>query len=130
MRASSSTRTSAIYQFPDPGELNRRITLRQREDIPSDDYGTDPEYRNVKKVWAKIRQVSATAYQESVQTEEKVTHYITIRYRAGITSASEVVYNDQLFSVRRIRDLNDARRFLLLECEAFGAENPQGDMYG
>ncbi len=125
-----STRTSATYTLPDPGELNKRILLRQRIDEASQDYGVTPVYQNEKKVWAKVRQVGATTYHESVQSDDTITHYITIRMRKGITSDYEVVYDGFVFRIKRLRDLNSAGRYLLLECEELGAEDRSGEMYG
>lgn len=125
-----STRTSATYTLPDPGELDKRILLRQRTDRPASDYGTAPEYQNEKKVWAKVRQVGATTWHESVQADDAITHYITMRYRKGITSDYEVVYGGSVYRVKRLRDLNSASRYLLMECEELGAEEPGGEMYG
>ena len=51
---------------------------------------------------------------------DAITHYITIRYRRGITADYEVVCGDSVYRVKRQRDLNGARRFLLLECTELG----------
>ena len=125
-----STRTSATFTLPDPGELDKRIHLRQRIDHPAADYGVEPTFQNEKDVWAKIRQVGATTYHESVQADDKITHYMTVRFRKGITSDYEVVYGGSVFRVKRLRDLNSAGRYLLMECEELGAEERSGAMYG
>jgi len=125
-----STRTSATFTLPDPGELNKRIHLRQRIDQAAADYGTEPVYRNEKDVWAKVRQVGATTYHESVQADDAITHYMTIRFRKGITSDFEVVYSENVYRIKRLRDLNSAGRYLLLECEELGAVERAGEMYG
>lgn len=113
--------TSATYLLPDPGELDKRVRLRQRVDTPSADFGVEPEYPVSFPAWAKVVQTSATTYQETAQTDEAVTHYITLRWRSGITSDFEVVHGEQVFRVKRARDLNGKRRFLLLECTELGA---------
>ncbi len=117
-----STRTSATYLLPDPGELDKRVLLRKRVDVPAADLGTRPEYPVSYPVWAKVVQTSATTYQETAQTENVITHYITVRWRRGITSDFEVVQGDQVYRVRRARDLNSKRRYLLLECTELGTE--------
>lgn len=117
-----STRTSATYLLPDPGELDKRMLLRKRVDVPAADLGTRPEYPVSYPVWAKVVQTSATTYQETAQTENVITHYITVRWRRGITSDFEVVQGDQVYRVRRARDLNSKRRYLLLECTELGNE--------
>lgn len=114
------TQTSATYILPDPGELDKRPLIRKRVDKPSDDMGTEPTYPVWFYAWAKVAQTSATTYRETAQTDEAITHYITIRFRRGITSDFEVVLDDQVYRVKRVRDLNSARRFLLLECTELG----------
>lgn len=116
--------------MPDPGELDKRVQLRQRIDNPSADYGTEPYFQNVRHVWAKVRQVGATTWHESVQADSSITHYMTIRYRSGITSDYEVVFRDIVYRIRRARDLNSAGRYLLLECEELGDMSHEGGMYG
>ncbi len=36
--------TSATYILPDPGELNKRVLIRQRVDMPADNFGVEPQY--------------------------------------------------------------------------------------
>lgn len=112
--------TSATYLLPDPGELDKRVSIRKRVDSPSDDMGTEPTYPVQFPAWAKVVQTSATTYQETAQTDNVITHYITIRWRRGITTDFEVVLNDLVYRVKRVRDLNSKRRFLLLECTEVG----------
>ena len=127
-----STNTSALYTMPDPGELDQRVVLRERVDVPADDFGTEPEYPVLFKTWAKVLQTSATTYQETAQTDNAITHYITIRWRRGITTDFEVAKGDEVYRVKRVRDLNSKRRFLLLECTELGlfTENTGGNSSG
>ncbi|HFG5775601.1 TPA: phage head closure protein [Salmonella enterica] len=122
----SPVNTSATYLLPDPGELNRRVTIRLRVDEPNDDFGVSPSYPEEIHTWAKMAQPGAAAYQGSVQTEKIVTHYFTIRWRRNITADHEVFCDGQVYRIRRIRDLNSKRRFLLLECEELGTERGEG----
>ncbi|WP_433647488.1 phage head closure protein [Kosakonia pseudosacchari] len=120
------TQTSATYLLPDPGELDKRVQIRQRLDTPSDDFGTEPTYPVAFPAWAKVVQTSATVYQETTQTDNAITHYITIRWRSGITKDFEIVLGDEVFRVQRARDLNNKRRFLLLECTDLGVPSNSG----
>ncbi len=88
--------------------------------MPADNFGVEPQYPVTFRTWAKVIQTSATTWQETAQTGNAITHYITIRYRRGITADYEVVCGDSVYRVKRQRDLNGARRFLLLECTELG----------
>ncbi|EOV7279505.1 head-tail adaptor protein, partial [Escherichia coli] len=48
--------TSATYILPDPGELNKRVLIRQRVDMPADNFGVEPQYPVVFRAWAKVIQ--------------------------------------------------------------------------
>lgn len=124
------TQTSASYLLPDPGELDKRIQVRRRVDVPGTDFGLEPAFPESFWAWSKMAQVGAATYQASVQTESIVTHYFTLRYRSGLTADHEVVLSGQVYRVRRVRDLNSKGRFLLLECEALGTETRRSDRHG
>jgi SPP1 family predicted phage head-tail adaptor len=116
------TQPSATYLLPDPGELNKRITIRRRVDLPADDMGVEASYPESFETWAKMAQPGAATYQGSVQTGTTVTHFFTIRFRDDITADHEIFFNETTYRIRRQRDLNSARRYLLLECEELGSE--------
>ncbi|KAA5937601.1 phage head closure protein [Pantoea sp. Bo_2] len=123
--------TSANYSFPDPGELNKRVAYRKRISVPGDSGTLVSKDLSTFETWTKVRQTGAATYQGTVQTDTTVTHYLTIRYRTDISSEWEAVVSGEVMRIRRIRDLNSAGRFLLLECESKGAaENYSGGAYG
>lgn len=121
--------TTARYSLPDPGELKNQITLRRIAGFPGED-GIWPTIPEEIFVWSKIEQPGATTFQAGVQINDIVTHYFTIRYRRHIENNYEIVFRDEVFRIKRVRDLNNARRFLLMECISLGFEHPGGDNYG
>lgn len=78
----SQAQTSATYILPDPGELNKRVLIRQRVDMPADNFGVEPQYPVAFSTWAKVIQTSATTAGNRAD-RDAITHYITIRYRRG-----------------------------------------------
>lgn len=52
--------TCATYILPDPGELNKRVLIRLRVDMPADNFGVEPQYPVTFRTWAKVIQTSAT----------------------------------------------------------------------
>ena len=65
--------TSATYILPDPGELNKRVLIRLRVDMPADNFGVEPQYPVTFRTWAKVIQTSATTRQETAQTGDAIT---------------------------------------------------------
>ncbi|GAB1617157.1 hypothetical protein PSN_2896 [Pseudomonas sp. NGC7] len=55
---------------PESGELDRRITIRLREDLPVEDADLDAVFTQPRHRWAKIRAVGTAVYTDSVQTDD------------------------------------------------------------
>jgi SPP1 family predicted phage head-tail adaptor len=120
--------SSGTYRMPQAGELRARVHFRTRKDAPTSDYGVEPEYNDLFTTWAKINQVSAATYLEGAQAGELVTHRIIIRFRSsGVSSNAEITHKGVAYRIRRVTDMNSARRFLMLECEELG-EDTHGEI--
>jgi head-tail adaptor len=102
---------------PMAGELNRRVQIRHRQDLPLADAELAHEFGAGRRRWAKIEPVGAATYAGSVQIDEKVTHRVFLRRIDGITSDHEIVHGDQVYRVRRSMAINGAPRFTMLEVE-------------
>ncbi|MBK3431410.1 phage head closure protein [Pseudomonas fluorescens] len=115
---------------PSAGELDRRITLRLRSDIPSDDLGLDSLFTDQKKRWAKIQPVGTAVYANGIQTDVKITHRVIFYYLKGMSDSHEVVHGGSIYRVRRVADMNGTRRFTVLEVEELGATHAGDSIYG
>lgn len=105
---------------PTLGELDKRITIRRRLDIPAGDMGLEQTFPAARPRWAKIEPVGTAAYAGSVQIEAVVTHRIYVRYLEGVTTAHEVVHGQTVYRLRRSMHMNGGRRFTALEVEELG----------
>jgi len=105
---------------PTAGELDRRVEIRRRTDLPYLDSEVRPDLTDQRKRWAKIEPVGAATYAASVQTEAKVTHRVYLRHIDGITIDNEVVHGTTVYRVRRSMSMNGAKRFTMLEVEELG----------
>lgn len=115
---------------PSAGELDRRVTLRLRSDVPAPDQGLDSLFTDQKKRWAKIEPVGTAVYAAGVQTDVKITHRVIFYYLKGMSEAHEVVHGATIYRVRRVADMNGSRRFTLLEVEELGQVKAGGGIYG
>lgn len=115
---------------PSAGELDRRITLRLRSDVPASNQGLDSLFTDQKKRWAKIEPVGTAVYANGVQTDVKITHRVTFYYLKGMSESHEVVHGSTVYRVRRVTDMNGKRRYTLLEVEELGPEKVGGGIYG
>lgn len=115
---------------PSAGELDRRITLRLRTDIPALDQGLESLFTEQKKRWAKIEPVGTAVFANGVQTDMKITHRVIFYFLKGMSESHEVVHGATVYRVRRVADMNGNRRFTLLEVEELGPEQAGGGIYG
>lgn len=118
------------WREPGAGELDRRITVRLCTDVPADDMGLNAVFTEPKQRWARIEPVGTATYAAGVQTDNKVTHRITLRFLAGITESHEVLHGKTVYRVRRSADMNGSHRFTLLDVEALGQTDSGGGIYG
>ncbi|MDR6580053.1 head-tail adaptor protein [Pseudomonas extremaustralis] len=115
---------------PSAGELDRRILVRLRSDIPAGGLGLDSVFTDQKMRWAKIEPVGTAVYANGVQTDAKITHRVTFYFLKGMSESHEVVHGATIYRVRRVADMNGNRRFTLLEVEELGPEQAGGGIYG
>lgn len=118
------------FREPGAGELNRSVLIRLRTDLPAVDMGLDSVFTDERPRWAKIEPVGTAVYANGVQTDNKLTHRITLRLLKGVTDAHEVVHGDTIYRVKRSANLNGTNRFTQLEVEELGASLVGGGIYG
>jgi len=122
-------REQGMVREPGASELNRRITIRLRQDAPASDMGLAPIFVDQKERWARIQPVGTAVYSAGVQTDSKITHRITFYFLKGISDAHEVLHGTTLYRVRRVTDMNGDRRFTVLEVEELGPVQAEGGIY-
>jgi head-tail adaptor len=114
---------------PGAGELDRRITIRLREDLPRESADLESVLSEPRRRWAKIRAVGTAAYTDSVQTENKITQRIWVRRIEGVTTSHEVVAGSVVYRVKRSAPWGAGKRFTLIEVEELGQQQVGGGIY-
>lgn len=113
-------------RLPASGDLRRRVTIRYWQDSPNVAFGLTPVFTEDYTCWAKIEPVGGSIYWGSKQTGDTVTHRVIVRYVAGktdpdsITGEYVIESEGTRYRVRRVSDINDARRFVAVEVEQLG----------
>jgi SPP1 family predicted phage head-tail adaptor len=118
------------YRELGAGELNRRIRIQRRTDVPAADMGLDSVLTLPRDRWAKIEPVGTAVYANGVQTDRKITHRVFVRYLQDITEADEIVSEGWTYAVLRVAAMNGGRRFTVIEVEELGVVQPGGSLYG
>lgn len=102
--------------MPAAGQLRHSVVLERRRQGSGPGFALDTTYEGVGNAWARIEGVGGAMYQAGVQIEERITHRVTIRWRSR-QDFNHILRNDQRYRVRRMRDPDGDRRWLVIEVE-------------
>jgi len=107
------------------GVLRNRISIQSYKEVQDSTFQNNPVWTTLQTVWAKIETPKGRSYFNGQQTDEKITHRITIRYQPNITSELWLLMESRRFRIRMVKILNERNRFLIMDCEeVFIAQTP------
>lgn len=99
-----------------PGELRHRVTIQQPAENESS-MGTVVEgWQPYATVWAAVEPLRGREYLQTLETHSELTARIRIRYLAGITPNMRVLYNNRIFNIVAVIDVDERHRELQLMC--------------
>jgi len=101
----------------DPGLFNRRLTLEAPVEMPDGAGGAVRSYESIATLWASVVPVSAREAAEAAQRGVIVTHRISLRFFADITSRHRLRDGTRIFRIISLRDRDGRKRFLQIEAE-------------
>jgi SPP1 family predicted phage head-tail adaptor len=81
------------------GDLRHKITFQAPTNSPDGCGGGDLTWSDVTTAWAKIAPVSAGEKFMASKLEEDVSHKITIRYNASVTSVQRIKFGTRTFKI-------------------------------
>ncbi len=99
------------------GEMKHRIAIETKTRVTDGMGGGTITWANFSTVWSKIEPRSANETFWAKHLEHRVTHKITIRYLAGVTSEMRIVFGARVFQIKGVRNLEERNRWLVLDCE-------------
>ena len=103
------------------GGLRHRLVIQSEN--PSADagggQGADPwaDPVVVATVWGRVEPLTGGERQRALQIEDRVTHRVTIRYRAGITPRMRIAFGARRVNSRAVINPEERNRMLELLCE-------------
>lgn len=103
-----------------PGELRVELTLERMEQVPDAIGGFSENWLAVGLLFAMVEPLSARSRFGADQTLEDVSHRITIRHRADVTSGMRLRRGDRLFEVVTAHDPDETGRYLVLRAREKG----------
>lgn len=108
---------------PAAGDLTARLVLEKASVTPS---GTDAmavSYTEVDRISARPKTLFGGHTLAGEQTERRVSHVFTIRYRDDARDGAwdHIQFDGRRFAVRLVQDPEERKRWLELHCDELGA---------
>ena len=105
---------------PMAGELIRSVVFERREQTPTANGGLAEAWLPVATACARIQALFGGRTVEGVQTTERATHAVTVRYRADAEACDYLRADGRRYRVRSTMIPDDRRRWLELLAEDLG----------
>jgi len=98
------------------GELNRRLVLEAPVESADGAGGVTRTYAPVMTLWAKVEPVSARGVVVADAPGATVTHRITVRRYAAVSTRHRLVEGESIYRIVSLRE-DGSRRFLVIGAE-------------
>lgn len=98
------------------GRLTARITIENRDTTVTASGTPNGGWAVFASVRAGVIEKDSQEQYEGDQNVAKITHEVTIRYRAGITRAMRVVWGDRVLKIHGFTT-DPKRREIVMKCE-------------
>ena len=112
---------------PRIGQLRWPVTIARRaQDADPDSTGIVESWRDVLDVRADIQPIDAMTFYAGTQVDTPTTHRVIIRFLDWLDTTHAIIrrtyrpdntVREELFRIRRVRELEGRKRFCELECE-------------
>lgn len=97
-------------------KLNKKIELQTLEKVPDGAGGFNTNWIKVKDIWGNIESINNINTNNYSMLEIKATHLITIRSLNNINKNNRLVYNNVIFTIKYINNLNNNFTDIICEC--------------
>ena len=97
-------------------KLKHRLTLQSKVRTTDGQGGYTEAWSHVADLWAFIEPSKGYERIYAMQAQTPITHRVTIRYRAGITTAMRLLYGSRVFEIKEIINPEEANVSLRLLC--------------
>jgi SPP1 family predicted phage head-tail adaptor len=105
------------------GELRKQIVIQAETPAADGAGGYALAWTTLGTVWANIDPLSGSEVFTAQHLEGHVTHRITMRYRSDLTITSDMraVYNNRIFNIRSVLNMDESNQWQELLVEEGGA---------
>ncbi|APF26228.1 phage head-tail joining family protein [Clostridium sporogenes] len=91
----------------DPGKLNKRIKFVIFNDDTDDDGYPIKEEKTIRKCHASVRGLRGREFYNAAAVQAEEDKVFNCRYFKGLDTSMQIKYNDTLYNITSINDLNE-----------------------
>lgn len=114
----TDSRAWRLRRLPEVGELRHRITIEHMTKVPDGHRGFTETWATFATVWARVQPVSSREYFFAQGENTEITHFVTIRYLAGIKADMRIRFGGSVLTIEGPPINVDARgAFMELMCK-------------
>ena len=99
------------------GALRRRLSLEAPQQTIDEAGDAVVTWVEVARLWGALAALSGRERIEGARAEQAISHRVTMRWREGVTAAMRLRLGLRIFDIRAVRDPDEGRRVLSLDCE-------------
>lgn len=100
-------------QFIDAGQFKTLLTLQQNQPDYDDAGGYQEQWHAIATLWGQVEPQRAGNQTFAQQVVSNITHHITIRYRADITTSMRFMRAGRFFTISACHDPDESQRYLV-----------------
>ncbi len=100
-----------------PGKFNKRITLQCPKSVRDDEGIVTEEWTDVATVWAAVEPLRGREYFAAAAVNQENTVRFRMRYRRGVTARMRLLYDNRVFDIKSVIDVNERHQEMLLMCQ-------------
>ena len=97
-------------------QMKHRVALQSVAQASDGQGGFTDTWTTSATVWAAIEPLNGFEKLQAMQLASPVTHKVTIRYRAGVTTKDRLLYGSRVFHIKEVINVDEDRNFLRLRC--------------
>jgi SPP1 family predicted phage head-tail adaptor len=95
-----------------PPAMDKRVVIQSRASASDGQGGYTETWTDTATVWASIKPAKGFERYQAMKLETPVTHEVVMRYRAGITTKNRLVYDERIFDLKEVLNLDEANAYL------------------
>lgn len=98
------------------GRLRSKVDLQTASNTRDAGGGLSQSFETTASIFADIRPQSGDETYRQGKVQEKLTHKIFIRHRAGVQANQRILFDNRVFNIRSVINVDERDRFLELKC--------------